>query len=45
MENGRTTMIKRIFAVVLAFAVAVSILTVPVQETYEPTSRTCEAEL
>ena len=34
MKNGRTTMIKRIFAVVLAFAVAVSILTVPVQEAY-----------
>ena len=34
MKNGRTTMIKRIFAVTLAFAVAVSILTVPVQEAY-----------
>lgn len=30
MKNGRTTMIKRIFAVTLAFVVAVSILTVPV---------------
>ena len=34
MKNGRTTMIKRFFALVLAFAVAVSILTVPVQESY-----------
>ena len=34
MKNGRTTMIKRIFALVLAFAVAVSILTVPIQESY-----------
>ena len=34
MKNGRTTMIKRIFVVTLAFAVAVSILTVPVQESY-----------
>ena len=34
MKNGRTTMIKRIFAVVLVFAVAVSILTVPTQESY-----------
>ena len=34
MKNGRTTMIKRFFALALAFAVAVSILTVPVQESY-----------
>ena len=34
MKNGRTTMIKRFFALVLALAVAVSILTVPVQESY-----------
>ena len=34
MKNGRTTMIKRFFALALAFAVSVSILTVPVQETY-----------
>ena len=34
MKNGRTTTIKRIFAMVLAFAVAVSILTVPTQESY-----------
>ena len=34
MKNGRTTTIKRIFAMVLAFAVAVSILTVSTQESY-----------
>mgnify|MGYP001134675658 CR=1 FL=1 len=34
MKNGRTIMIKRFFALVMAFAVAVSILTVPVQESY-----------
>ena len=34
MKNGRTTMIKRFFALALAFAVSVSILTVPVQESY-----------
>ena len=34
MKNGRTTMIKSFFALALAFAVAVSILTVPVQESY-----------